>query len=99
MAVVLKNAARGTGQLALGIILALLVPLAVAFNIDFIADRAIVINETTHLMDGPSGAANVIATISKGHQVKITPYDDVWSSVEWEDKVYFVRQSKIKKII
>jgi len=94
-----KKASKGEGKLALIIILILLAPLIIAFNMDFIQDRAIVINETTHLMDGPSGAANVVKTISKGHQLQIKQYDEVWSSVVWQEKEYYVRHDKLKKII
>lgn len=93
------HAGRGKSPVMLIIILVLIIPLAFAMNNDLRTKSAIVMDDATYLMDGPSGSANVTETISKGHKVTILKSKGVWSKISWEGKNLYVRNSKLREII
>ena len=94
-----RHAGKGKSPAALIIILILVIPLSFAMNDDLRKKSAIVMDDSTYLMDGPSGSANVTETISKGHKVIILQSEGVWSTISWEGKKLYVRKSKLREII
>ncbi|MGB3467510.1 MAG: hypothetical protein WBA74_19650, partial [Cyclobacteriaceae bacterium] len=94
-----RHTARGNNPVVLIILLILLLPAAFAFNFDFEGQEAIVINEVTYFMDGPSGSANVALTLSKGHKLTIKETQGVWAKVVWNDDTFYVRRSNLKQLI
>lgn len=97
--IAVRQVIEGKSPVFLAIMLFLLIPMVVALNYDFIGSSAIVVEDTTYLMDGPSGSANVMETLSKGHKLSIKDSDGIWSKVRWEESDYYVRNSKLKEII
>ncbi len=95
----IKRVNKGKSFVPLIVVLSFLAAFGITFNWKFDLDKAIVMNDTTYLMDGPSGAANVVETISKGHKLIVQKHDEIWSTVIWDEKEYYVRQSKLKEII
>ena len=94
-----RRTAKGKNPAFLIVMMVLILPFLFALNFDYRGSSAIVMDETTYLMDGPSGSANVMETISKGHKLAIKATDGLWSQVRWDNKVYYVRKSKLKEII
>ena len=66
------------------------------FGVSF--EKGIIIDPQTYLMTGPSGGADVIGIIEKGHRVEILGTDGVWIKIRWENQEVYVRNSKIKTL-
>lgn len=94
-----RQTIQGKSPVFLAVMLFLLIPMVIALNYDYQDSAAIVIEDTTYLMDGPSGSANVMETLSKGHKLSIQDTEGLWYKVRWEDSEYYVRNSKLKEII
>lgn len=61
-------------------------------------DRAIVSKSNSYLMSGPSAAAESIKIINKGNRLKVLGYEDIWTKVEVDTKVGFIRSDKLKAV-
>lgn len=61
-------------------------------------DRAIVSKSNSYLMSGPSAAAESIKIINKGNRLKVLGYEDIWTKVEVDAKVGFIRSDKLKAV-
>jgi len=94
-----KIASKGKTIVPLITIMIMLIPFIVAINYEFKSASAIIMKDTTYLMDGPSGSANVIETLSKGHKLTVQKSEGVWSRVKWDNQTYYVRTSKLKELI
>lgn len=89
----------GNNGLASGIFLVLI--LAILFstlNFGRNYKQAIIGQNNTYLMSGPSAGAEVLEIIDKGHRVSIKETQDVWVRIEWDDKEAYVKSDKIKRI-
>lgn len=60
--------------------------------------QAIITDDNTYIMSGPSAGAEVVHVSKKGHRVKIDGQNDVWTEIEWEGEPAFVRQSNLRFI-
>ena len=94
-----RNVSKGKNPAFLIATMVLILPFLFAFNFNLRNPSAIVINDATYLMDGPSGSANVMETLSKGHKLNVKATEGIWARVRWEDSDYYVRKSKLKEII
>ena len=94
-----RYASKGKSPVALILTLIFILPLAFAMNYDLQKKSAIIMEDTTYLMDGPSGSANVAETLTKGHKVIVQKSEGVWSRISWDDKTYYVRKNKLKELI
>lgn len=56
---------------------------------------AIVAQDKTLLMDGPSAGAEVVAMVAAGNKVEIIGQQDVWAKVAWAGKIVFVKQNNL----
>ncbi|MDL5050175.1 hypothetical protein QQ054_29645 [Oscillatoria amoena NRMC-F 0135] len=74
-----------------------LVLLFIHLNYPF-AKKAIIHNNTTYLMSGPSAGATLVAKIGGGHRVTMLGKTDVWVKIRWENKEVFVRESSLKPL-
>lgn len=54
---------------------------------------AIISDENTYVMDGPSGAAPVVAIVTPGHRLNIVGKKDVWVAVEWGGRTGYIREN------
>lgn len=59
---------------------------------------AIIANDQSLLMTGPSAAAEPLDYIGKGHKVEVVNVDAVWSKIKWEDSEAYIRNKNIKVI-
>lgn len=57
--------------------------------------KAIIINNNTYLMDGPSAGASVIGIIREGHRVNVTGKSDIWLRVAWGEKEAYIKESNL----
>lgn len=60
--------------------------------------KAIITQNSTYIMDGPSAGAEVIAIVGKGHRLPIKGQKDVWTQTTWEGKEAYIKEDKLKKI-
>lgn len=82
---------------ALGMVLVLGV-LFYTLNFGLRYNRAVVIDENTFLMTGPSAASDVYRIIGKGHRLPINGAQDVWVKTEWDNEAVYIKSSKIRPI-
>ncbi len=68
-------------------------------NIRDIPQSGIISGNATYLMTGPSGAADVVDIVNKGHKVKILGQNGVWVKIDWEGQVVYLRENKILPLI
>lgn len=61
-------------------------------------DKAIIEDNNTYLMSGPSAGAEVLEIIDKGHRVNVRDSKDVWVRIEWDSQEAYVKADKIKQI-
>ncbi len=57
--------------------------------------KAIIVNNNTYLMDGPSAGASVIRILRDGHRVRVTGKKDVWLRVQWGDAEAYVKENNL----
>lgn len=57
--------------------------------------QAILQNDNTYLMAGPSAAAPVKVILPAGNQMQITGRKDVWLRVQWMDQQVYVKQDAV----
>ncbi len=77
--------------LSLGLIFYLL-----NYGISF--DKGIIVDPQTYLMSGPSGGADVIGIIKKGHRVDILGKEGIWIKIKWDNQEVYIRENKIKTL-
>jgi uncharacterized protein YgiM (DUF1202 family) len=78
--------------------LVLLVMLALVINNFFIKPKAIINQDQTLLMSGPSSASEPVDVIQRGHKVSILEENELWVKINWEDGEGYIRKNRIKPI-
>jgi hypothetical protein len=77
----------------------LLVIILFVFNNDILSDQqAIIKSNNTVLMNGPGAGAEPITVIKMGHKVTVLDRDEIWTKINWNDHVGFVRNNRILPI-
>ncbi len=92
---------RKTGRrpLVLGIsYIFTLVLLFYLLNIGISLNKGIITDPQTYLMTGPSGGADVMGIIEKGHRVDVIGTEGVWVKIRWENQEVYIRDSKIRAL-
>ncbi|BDD06049.1 SH3 domain-containing protein [Aureibacter tunicatorum] len=69
-----------------------------AINFSSEQNAGIIIDNNALLMDGPSSGADLISQIPTGNKMFIISQNDIWSKVEWDGKVGFVKNSNFKAL-
>jgi len=57
--------------------------------------KAIIANNNTYLMDGPSAGSSVISVVRDGHRVQVIGKKDVWMKVQWGDREAYIKESNL----
>jgi hypothetical protein len=57
--------------------------------------KAIIANNNTYLMNGPSAGASVISIVRDGHRVQVLGKNDVWLKVQWGEGVAYIKESSL----
>lgn len=73
----------------------LIIFLLIQTNLPNQNNTAIVANQHTYLMDGPSAGANVVSIIGEGHRLSVISKKDVWLQVRWLDKDVFIKENQV----
>ncbi|MFY0650608.1 MAG: tetratricopeptide repeat protein [Cyclobacteriaceae bacterium] len=76
----------------------LLVLMFYAFNFGFKYDQAIIIENHSYLMTGPSSGSDLVEVIDKGHRVKTFGELGPWLEIEWNGERVFIKKDKVKKL-
>ena len=61
----------------------------------FISQKALVREDMTLLMKGPSAGADVIALLEKGHKVTLIDDEDAWIKISWDDQEGYIRKNRL----
>jgi tetratricopeptide (TPR) repeat protein len=61
-------------------------------NYSLTSPKGILTNAHTPLMSFPSGGANLIEFVGKGHRVTLLGKEDIWYKILWNDKPAYVRE-------
>ena len=67
-------------------------------NYDLGQNKGIIIDQQTYLMAGPSGGADVVGIIERGHRVNIVGIQGIWVKIIWDNQEVYIRSSKIKAL-
>jgi uncharacterized protein YgiM (DUF1202 family) len=60
--------------------------------------QAIIVNNNSYLMDGPSAGASVISVVRDGHRVHILGKEDVWLRISWGDSEAYIKESNLVRV-
>lgn len=61
-------------------------------------NEAIITNNPSYLLEGPSSGANLVEQLKSPAKVKLKSEIDVWSKIIYDDKVAYIKSSQIKKL-
>ncbi|MEP3389574.1 MAG: SH3 domain-containing protein [Reichenbachiella sp.] len=67
-------------------------------NFELSEPKGIIIEDHAYLMTGPSGGADLIEVVKKGHRLNILDEAGVWIKVEWNGREAYIRSKMIKRI-
>lgn len=67
----------------------------VHFNFTEGYSKAIISNNNTYLMDGPSAGSSVITVVRDGHRVQVLGKEDVWLRVQWGDGEAYIKETNL----
>lgn len=57
--------------------------------------QAIIANNNTYIMDGPSAGASVVSIVRDGHRVRVTGKKDVWLRVSWGEGEGYIKENNV----
>lgn len=60
--------------------------------------EAIVFQQNTYVMSGPSAGAPIVDVIDEGNRVEIIGKNDVWLKVRWNDEDAYVKNDALMKV-
>lgn len=67
-------------------------------NFELSESKGIIIEDHAYLMTGPSGGADLIEVVKKGHRLIILEEEGVWIKVDWNGQEAYIRSKMIKRI-
>ena len=59
------------------------------------SQKAIIKTNNTVLMNGPAAGAEPITIITKGHRVEVLERNTIWTKINWNNRVGYVRNNRI----
>lgn len=87
------------GYLGYGLLLLMALALVVLHQQVKETDTAIVLNENTYLMDGPSAGADVAEVVDAGHRVEVLGKKDVWIKIRWRDQDAYLKEGTLQPVV
>jgi hypothetical protein len=76
----------------------LLFGLFVVVNYGYSFSYGIIKNDNTYVMEGPSGASDVVKISSKGHRVKLLDKEDIWYKADLNGQKVYIKESDLYTI-
>ncbi len=67
-------------------------------NFGKLYNKAIIDQSNTYFMSGPSAGAEVLKILNKGNRLKTLGEEDVWTKVEFNNQIGYIKTDKLKKI-
>lgn len=67
-------------------------------NFELSEPLGIIIEDHAYLMTGPSGGADLIEVVQKGHRLKIIEQEGIWVKVDWNGQEAYIRSTMIKRV-
>jgi len=84
--------------LAVGVII--IVSASVFYLNNFYSSNSVIVNnDRTYLMEAPSSGAPVATILAEGNQLQLLGHSDVWLKVKWMDKIVYVKNSSVLKVM
>lgn len=80
---------------AWGIFLVISAALLVHLNFSDRHSKAIIANNNTYLMSGPSAGASVVSIVRDGHRVEVLGRKDVWVRVAWGESEVYIKENNL----
>ncbi len=59
---------------------------------------AILLDNNIPMMTGPSPGSDLIGFVNEGHKVKVIKEDDIWSQIQWNEQIVFIKNNHLIKI-
>lgn len=59
---------------------------------------AIVTNNNTYIMDGPSAGASVVSIVRDGHRLTVLGKKDVWLRVQWGEAEGYIKENNLMPV-
>lgn len=75
-----------------------LIGIAILLNLPDKYHQAIINTDNVLLRSEPSGGAEVVESIAKGHRLNIIGGNDIWRRVYWNDRILYVKQSDVWQV-
>jgi len=75
-----------------------LVGIAIHINVGKNISEAVILQQNTYVMSGPSAGAPVVEVIDEGNRVEIIGKKDVWLKVLWKDEEAYVKNNSLVRI-
>lgn len=80
---------------AWGALVFITIILIVHLNLGDRYSQAIIVNNNSYLMDGPSAGASVVGVVRDGHRVQVLGKEDVWLKISWGDSEAYIKESNL----
>jgi hypothetical protein len=78
--------------------LGLLIALFIISNYNISPKRGMIISSNAYIMNGPSSGAGILEIVGQGHKVKVIDHQDVWTKIEWQDNIGYIKGKNLKLI-
>jgi hypothetical protein len=82
----------GVGVFFFGIVLFAVI------NFSSLSGEAIIVNDKTFLMSGPSAGADLFSVVGKGHKVELIKQGSIWSKINYNGTIVFTRNENVLEI-
>lgn len=83
---------------ALTLVAVLAITCLVHLNFNDHYSKAIVTNNNTYIMDGPSAGASVVSIVRDGHRLTVLGKEDVWLRVQWGESEAYIKENNLLSI-
>ena len=67
-------------------------------NFGYGTSTGIIAKNSVYIMNAPSGSADVLEVVKKGHRVQVLGLEDVWAKIQWEGQTAFIKNKHIKRV-
>ena len=60
--------------------------------------KAIIAQNDTYIMSGPSAGSDVLEITKKGHRLSVIGETDIWTLIEWQGQRAYIKSDKLKMV-